>query len=341
MIHESHPDLVHVPELLPAPAIAAATPERVKTQSGPPAVQATDLYAALLADARSPATARAREADVRDYARFVAASERVACAELVGGGRGLGNALATAYVRWMLDRHLSSATINRRLCTLRRLLVLAGKFEVASWSLDVDALPDQPYRDTAGPGQAGWVRVLATATGLARRAAAAKRNLAILRLLHDHGLRREEVASLDLAHYDPDAGQLWIQGKGQRSRAPIRLNKQTLLALSVYLDLRGNQPGPLFVRLDRARDSSQLQRLDGKGIHKAIATLGHRAGLSRGLWPHALRHAGVTRVLELNGGNLDQAQKFARHKDPRTPQRYNDNIDDVAGAMARLLGKDA
>ncbi len=49
----------------------------------------------------------------------------------------------------------------------------------------------------------------------------------------------------------------------------------------------------------------------------------------------------MTRILELTGGNIDAAQKFARHADPKTTQKYNDNRKDVAGDMARLLGEDA
>jgi integrase/recombinase XerC len=331
---------------LPALDLVPLPPDRVLTQSvaaaQPPAIQATDLYSALLADARCARTAEARAADIRDFTRFLGApSYCAACAGFVAGGRGLGNALATAYVRSMVDRKLASATINRRLSTLHRLLVLAARFDLPSFALGVESLPDAPYRDTAGPGQAGWVRVLATASGLARRIGSGKRNVAILRLLHDHGLRREEVAALEYSDYDADGGRLWIQGKGQRSKVEIRLNKPTLLALSFYLDVRGTEPGPLFVRLDRARDKTKLQRLDADGIHKAVATLGTRAGLSRRLWPHALRHAGVTRILELTDGNIDKAQKFARHRDPRTTQRYDDRRKDVAGEMARLLGNDA
>ena len=34
------------------------------------------------------------------------------------------------------------------------------------------------------------------------------------------------------------------------------------------------------------------------------------------------------------------AQKFARHSDPKTTMRYDDNRKDVAGQMARMLGDD-
>jgi integrase/recombinase XerC len=106
-------------------------------------------------------------------------------------------------------------------------------------------------------------------------------------------------------------------------------------------DARGMEPGPLFVRLDKARRKGELARLDGDGVHLAVAALGRKAKLSRPVKPHGLRHEAVTRVLQLTNGNIDAAQRFARHKDPKTTQKYNNSRADVAGAMARLLGDDS
>jgi integrase/recombinase XerC len=241
----------------------------------------------------------------------------------------------------MLDKELAPATINRRVSTLRRLCKLARRFAVIAWGLDVDSLRVDSLRDTMGPGRAGWLRVLDVATYEAFWTASGKRNLAIIRLLHDHGLRRAEVVELDLADLDLDAGRLMVLGKGKGEKAPISLNHPTAAALSRWVDARRLAPGPLFVRLDRARPKGQLARLDGDAILELVAALGRKAKLTRRVKAHGLRHEAVTRVLELTGGNIDAAQKFARHADPKTTQRYNDNRKDVAGEMSRMLGDDA
>jgi integrase/recombinase XerC len=307
-----------------------------------PSVTAMDLHAALLADARKATTRRAREQDAADLARFLGRVDpSAACALLVAGDSGQANAIATAYVRSMLDRRLSPATVNRRVSTVRRLVKLARRFGLIGWTVEVDALRVESYRDTSGPGRSGWLRMLDAAERAAKKTSIGKRDLAMIRLLHDQGLRRAEVEALELSDLDADAGRLFVIGKGKGEKSPIRLNKPTLLALFVWLDSRGSEPGPLFIRLDRARPKERTERLDGDGIHLAVARLGRRAGLNRNVWPHALRHEAVTRVLELNGGNIDAAQKFARHADPKTTQKYNDNRRDLAGDMARLLGDDS
>lgn len=307
-----------------------------------PTVQVTDLYAALLADARSPATRLARVQDLTDLGHFLGRVDGAAAvAGVIAGGPGQANAIAAAYQRWMLDGKLQATTINRRISTLRKVIRLGNKYRLINWSLEVDSLPVTAYRDTAGPGHAGWLRFLETAERFAKKNLQGLRDLVVIRLLHDHGLRRFEVAGLEMVDVELDAGRLWFLGKGRSQKEVLRINKPTLLALSRYLDQRGVDPGPLFYRLDRARSKDQLERLDEGGIYKVVVTLGRKAAVKRRVWPHALRHEAITRVLELNNGNLTAAQKFGRHKDPRTTQRYDDNRKDVAGDMARLLGEDS
>ena len=88
----------------------------------------------------------------------------------------------------------------RRLVALRSVVNMAGTIGVVAWALDVESPRAEPYRDTGGPGDAGWRAMLA----LVKRDAESGRpkpvrGLAIVRLLHDLALRRGELVALDLA----------------------------------------------------------------------------------------------------------------------------------------------
>jgi hypothetical protein len=65
--------------------------------------------------------------------------------------------------------------------------------------------------------------------------------------------------------------------------------------LADRVDARGEWPGPLFVRLDRAAGPGHPSRLDAGNAARASKELGLRAGLARGTNPHGLRHQGITR----------------------------------------------
>jgi integrase/recombinase XerC len=313
-------------------------PER-PAEPGPPAVVRINLYGALLADAGNPRTQRARTQDVADLARFLGLAEPDAAADLVvSGTAGQANAIALGYGRHLIDRGLAAATINRRLSTLRRLVKLARRLGLIDWTVDVEGLRSQPYRDTAGPGADGWRRLLEAALA-AGDGPKARRDRALLRLLHDNALRRGEVVALDVADLDLEGARVAVVGKGQTERRWLTLNAPTIAALRDWLAARGAVPGPLFVNFDPARKGSG--RLTADGLHEVVRALGRKAGLGRAVRPHGLRHQGITRALELTNGNLRMVQKFSRHRDANTVQIYDDNREDLAGRVADLLGRDA
>jgi integrase/recombinase XerC len=99
----------------------------------------------------------------------------------------------------------------------------------------------------------------------------------------------------------------------------------------------GEQPGPLFRSLDRARKGSG--RLTGSGIYALIRGLGASAGIK--VWPHGLRHAAITEALDRTGGDVRAVQRFSRHRDLRALQRYDDNRADLAGDVARQVAEAA
>ncbi len=50
--------------------------------------------------------------------------------------------------------------------------------------------------------------------------------------------------------------------------------------------------------------------------------------------PHGLRHAAITEALELTSGDGRAVQRFSRHRDVRTIERYDDSRQDLAGEVA-------
>lgn len=102
----------------------------------------------------------------------------------------------------------------------------------------------------------------------------------------------------------------------------------------------GPAAGPAFIRLDAA-GSGWPERLTGDGVHEIVRALDHTASLGRPIRPRGLRHVAVTRALELSGGDIRAVQRFSRHARADTVLVYDDNREDLGGAMARRLGEDA
>ncbi len=295
----------------------------------------TELVGAFLAG-RTEATRRAYHADLIDFAAFVGAPDPdAAVGALLSRGHGLANALAHAYRAHLIERDLSPATINRRLAALRSVVKLARTVGVVSWALDVESVKSQKYRDTRGPGLAGFRAMLAALAAMPDTSLV-RRDRAILRLLFDLGLRRAEVTRLDRADIDLDAGTVAVLGKGRTERVTLTLPAPTVAALSAWFDVH-EADGAAFVALDRA---SGGKRLSGTSVARLVARVADAAGLGT-VRPHGLRHAAITHALDLTNGNVRTVAAFSRHRDVRTVSVYDDNRTDVGGAIAALVAEGA
>lgn len=279
---------------------------------------------------KSPRTVEAYRADLRALAVHLGIEDATeAVSRLLGGGPVQGMAMAAEWVEAMEADGLSPATINRRMSSLRslsRLLHIA-----TGWTLQTPNVRSVKYRDTRGPGREGVLRLLGFAASNAdpRRAA---RDVAVVRLLHDLGLRRGEVAALDLADLDVERGLIKVMGKGRREAEAFTVPAPTLAALKEWVARRGDEPGPLITNVDRRTKGG---RLTGNGIHHLITTLGSAVGLK--VRPHGLRHAAITSALDATGGDVRRVSRFSRHRDIKTVMVYDDARADLGGEVAALV----
>ena len=280
---------------------------------------------------RSARTLEAYRQDLEDFARFVGAETSEEAARLfLAHGQGRANETAHAYRADLLERRLAPATVNRRLAALRSLVKVARLFGAVDFSLDVESVKSESYRDTRGPGRAGVRLLLDKLAAMAE--GKATRDAALVHLLFDLALRRGEAVALDVEDVDLQAGTVSIIGKGRTEKETLTLPGPTVAALESWITARGTEPGPLFVNFDRARKGA---RLTGRSVARILAGLGSAVGLV--VRPHGLRHAAVTDALDVTGGDVRAVQRFSRHKDIRVLTRYDDNRQDLGGNVARLV----
>jgi integrase/recombinase XerC len=285
-------------------------------------------------EGRSPRTREAYASDLDDFRRFLGAEDgNAAAATLLGRGAGSSNELVLAYRAALVERGLASATVNRRLAALRSLVSVAQLLGHVEWTLRVRNLRREARRDMKGPGEAALRALL---DELARREGPkGTRDRAIFRLLLDLGLRRFEVAGLDLAHVDLAAARIAVLRKGRRERAWLELPPKSVAALARWVELRGPAPGPLFTGFRRATG----QRLEPDGLYRMIRALGSAAGVV-GLRTHKIRHSSITvarRLAHARGIAIEEVLDFSGHADVKTLQVYLDRDRSRQGEISALV----
>ncbi len=144
------------------------------------------------------------------------------------------------------------------------------------------------------------------------------RDRAMLELLYATGLRVSELVNLTLDQINPRQGVVRIIGKGSKERL-VPLGEEALTWLERYLseartELAGAQSAALFP----GRGGTALTR---QAFWYLIRRHARRAGISRHLSPHTLRHAFATHLLN-HGADLRVVQMLLGHSDLSTTQIY-------------------
>jgi site-specific recombinase XerD len=228
----------------------------------------------------------------------------------------------TQAVRAVLAERYSPASANRDLAALRQVLRECRRLGLMS-SEDEAATSDLgTVRGTRLPRG----RALAQAEVAALFAACdpatpgGVRDAALLALLYGAGLRRQEVARLDLAHLDPVSGALAVMGKGGKQRL-VPVGGGARRAIEAWLVVRGREPGPLLLPIAHGAVVRRAAHLSGDAIYAAVLRVAGRAGVAA-LSPHDCRRTYVGDLLDA-GADLATVQALAGHADPATTARYD------------------
>jgi integrase/recombinase XerD len=146
------------------------------------------------------------------------------------------------------------------------------------------------------------------------------RDRALIEVLYATGLRVSELIRLRASDLNLEAGYLSTTGKGSKQRI-VPIGDEASRWLSRYIRearpaLAGKRSSPwLFVN---AKGGGSLTRV---GFWKILKGYGAKAGLSRTLSPHVLRHSFATHLLE-HGADLRSIQMMLGHADLSTTQIY-------------------
>ena len=154
----------------------------------------------------------------------------------------------------------------------------------------------------------------------------ALRDQAILSLLYASGIRVTELVDLKLKNVMMDDGLIRVFGKGRKERI-VPIGKIALSFLTLYLkELR-----PSNSRKGKSQGILFLNHRGGKLTRMSIWNILHentlRAGITKKVSPHVLRHSFATHLLE-GGADLRSVQEMLGHSDITTTQIYT-NIDKI------------
>lgn len=145
------------------------------------------------------------------------------------------------------------------------------------------------------------------------------RDLAMLETMYATGLRVSELTSLSVKDINFEMGYLSVMGKGSKKRS-VPMGETALAAIKEYRAsarqklMSGKWADALFV----TRRGEPMSR---QSFWKVIKRYALKAGITKDISPHSLRHSFATHLLE-RGADLRSVQRMLGHSDISTTQIY-------------------
>jgi site-specific recombinase XerD len=145
------------------------------------------------------------------------------------------------------------------------------------------------------------------------------RDRAMLELLFSTGLRVSELCSLN-RDLDLSRDEFSIRGKGEKVRV-VFLSPEAKACIRAYLDKRGDVDRALFIQYGKDSLHAKDLRLTPRSVERIVKRYAVKAGITRKVTPHVIRHSFATDLLE-NGADLRSVQALLGHSNIATTQVY-------------------
>jgi site-specific recombinase XerD len=205
-------------------------------------------------------------------------------------------------------------TQNYYLIALRAFLKFLRKRDIAGLSPEKIELAKVPDRSLDLLTSTELQRLFQATEGTDEKSL---RDKAILETLFSTGLRVSELCALN-SDIDLARDELSVRGKGDKVRV-VFLSDDCKNAIRAYLKARKDMEEALFVTAPLNKTAPT--RLTPRSVERMIKVYAAKAGITKKVTPHVMRHSFATDLLS-NGADIRSVQQLLGHASINTTQIY-------------------
>ena len=250
-------------------------------------------------------TLRAYTADIIDYAFFLD-NKNITFSQA-------DRHTVREYLAKLTEKELSKASLNRKFASLRTFY----KFLIIN-----NAVEKSPLESMSGLKKEKKVPVFLTEeeiTGLFDLPDIKLRDRSMIELLYSCGLRIQELLGLNIKNIDFISNTVTVRGKGDKERM-VPVGDKCLCVVRDYINERRAAGLPYDINSPVFLNSRE-KRLDQRSARRVLHNWFIKAGLTKKVSPHTLRHTFATHILD-RGCDLRSVQEMLGHKNLSTTQIY-------------------
>ena len=232
--------------------------------------------------------------------------------------------------------HYATATVNKSLVAVRgvmRIVWLADVISHDEYARIIDATKTKATATTPAGRDVSldeYAKIIDVCK--ADTTPAGLRDAAIVSLLRAGGLRRDELARIDIADYDSVNECITVIGKGNKKR--VVYIHAAVHHITAWLALRGHGAGALFQRINKG-GAIASSGITSQAVYNVIEKRGGSAGIKH-FTPHDLRRSYVGGELDRGIGIVEVARQCG-HASIITTARYDRRGDTAQKRAAASL----
>lgn len=229
-----------------------------------------------------------------------------------------------SYLKYLDEKKYKNSSINRILSSLNDYYNYLTKCKVTKYNYFEDI--NRPRKEKRLPNfinYSEYMNLLATVEKEENEFLKA-RNLLLLEILFDTGLRVSEAVNIEINNINKKEQSIKVLGKGNKERI-VYYGDYAKNYLEDYLNLRRNIN---IVDKEYLFLNKNYTRLTRRGVEYLISDISKKALLRQKISPHTLRHSFATEMLN-NGCDIRSVQELLGHKSLSTTGIYTHVTNEV------------
>lgn len=229
-----------------------------------------------------------------------------------------------SYLKYLDEKKYKNSSINRILSSLNDYYNYLTKCKVTKYNYFEDI--NRPRKEKRLPNfinYSEYMSLLATVEKEENEFLKA-RNLLLLEILFDTGLRVSEAVNIEINNINKKEQSIKVLGKGNKERI-VYYGDYAKNYLEDYLNLRRNIN---IVDKEYLFLNKNYTRLTRRGVEYLISDISKKALLRQKISPHTLRHSFATEMLN-NGCDIRSVQELLGHKSLSTTGIYTHVTNEV------------
>ena len=285
----------------------------------------------------SPYTSRCYGLDLRQFTEFLSeefgiginvANETAAVSDSAARQGTLTGLILAAdverirsFLTWMSERDYSSATMARKIATLRSF----HKWLEKSTFIDTNPMLAirTPKQSKRLPKAISVEQIEQLLSAPDNQTLLGARDRAILETLYSTGIRVSEVVGINRGDLDESGEAVLIRGKGRRERL-VPLGSHALAALRHYIAMHDSELAAAGLTTESVQAlfiNKHGGRLSSRSVRRKVTKYLEQVGLDPDISPHTIRHSFATHLLD-NGADLRSVQELLGHQSLSSTQVY-------------------